>query len=110
MERIWTSGVEFIITSNIKLEIKVDVYPRKKVNVSLIAIKRQISIPWTAKAIYNIDNKRITKDIGGVWKGTVVYNVKTVIEGSKFFISCNTQLGVVICGVAAVLLYTMMNI
>ncbi len=77
MERIWTSGVEFVITSNIKFEIEVNVYPKKGIKISLIALRRQMSIPWTAKAVYHIDNEEITKDIDGVWKGTVIYNVKT---------------------------------
>ena len=80
MERMWISGVEFVITSNIKFEIQFDVYPRKIAKVSLMALKRQMSIPWTAKAIYSVDNEEITKDIGGVWKGTIIYNVKTIIK------------------------------
>ncbi len=77
MKLNWTSGVEFVITSNIKHEIEVKVYPKKGIKISLVALRRQMSIPWTAKAIYHIDNKEITKDIGGVWKGTIIYNIKT---------------------------------
>jgi hypothetical protein len=51
--------------------------PGESVDVSLIATKCQIRVPWKATAVYNVDNKEVKKYIGGIWEGTTYRSLHT---------------------------------
>ena len=73
----WTPGTKLTDNINITCETERTVNPGGSVNISLLATKRQLRIPWKALAIYTIDNKEIRKCIGGTWEGAVYCKLHT---------------------------------
>ncbi|RUS17703.1 hypothetical protein BC937DRAFT_89595 [Endogone sp. FLAS-F59071] len=79
----WTPGRVITNTKCITSTVFAEALPQSSLKISLSAFESVVEIPWSATAIFSADEKEICKTIGGVWNGTMVYDVNYVVESEN---------------------------